>query len=195
MQSDVFQSRPYPTLRYKGALIEQVESFTYLGMVFTSALQLKQAAERWGGSMFAALRNTKAAAKEKCVDNMPHAMLSLFQTFVRPHAMFASQVWATTFLQIIPLKCPLQPRYVSFLCHLLKVKRSAPSKAILSETCQLPFQFNWLKAVLTFWNACISGGNRFSLRVCVSDAILSSSYAGCWCAQVDKALSKPLSQH
>lgn len=139
--------------------------------------------------MFMALRNTRKAAFEKGIDRMPGAMLRLFQTFICPHAMFASQVWSTKFLLLDNvMKCPLQARLLSFLKQLLKVGRTAPGEAVLSETCQLPFQYYWLKGCLTFWNACLSSGNPLLLRVCSSDAVLSSSVGGCWCTQVMKAL-------
>lgn len=176
-------------LEYKGLALPQVEEFRYLGMTFSAHLDLAKAAKLWGPAMFAARSKTIAAAREMGVQNMPHAMLHLFQSFVFPYAMYASQVWATPFLMPDKaLQCPLQSRYLGFIKHFLKVSRSVSGEAVLSETCQLPFQFYWLKSCLSFWNACQDSNSALLKLVCVSDACLASSHEDCWCAQVDTAV-------
>jgi len=178
-------------LRYDGALIKQVEDFRYLGMVFTSDLDLRAAAEAWGPSLYASRRAALKVAYEMGVECLPHVMIRLFETFVRPHTTYASQVWATPFLTPgDALSCPLQSRYLGFLKHILKVKRTVSGESVMSETCQAPLQYFWIKSCATFWEACLKSNSTLLADVCISDVRLASSNPGCWSAQMDRTVRR-----
>jgi hypothetical protein len=180
---------PVLNLTYKGQDIPQVRKFKYLGMLFLEKLNLLLAAKAWSPAMFAALKSLRQAAGEKGLVQMPHVLLHLYQSYVLPRAMYASQVWSTNFL--MPgkaLACPLQSQYLSFIRHIFHVGRSVPHEVLLSEACQKSLQFYWLRGCAKLWCLCIESNSPLLRAVCHSEARLSGHCTGSWAAQVGTAL-------
>jgi hypothetical protein len=125
---------------------------------------------------------------------MPHALLRLIETFVRPQALYACQVWGSNFLFPNQVNaCALQPVYTGFLKHLLQVKKSVANDIVFSEVNQKPLQYFWLKACVTFWNACLASNSPLLKRVVHSDAVLASGRVpsrACWSFQFQAAVRK-----
>lgn len=176
--------------RYKGEVIESVEEFKYLGMVFTSRINMRAAARQWAPAMMGAMRQAYIIANRTGVRRMPHVMLLLFQAFVLPYAMYASQVWSTPFLKVQDVfKAPLQAEYLSFVRHLLGIVGTTPNESVLSEVCQRPLQFYWLRGCIKFVMGCHTAANSLLLATLHADVALAATVKSCWVAQLDSALA------
>ena len=139
--------------------------------------------------MFSSLRQVVSVARSYGVHRMPHAMLTLFQTFVFPYAMYASQVWSTAFLRVKDVfRCPLQSRLLGFVRYFLGVTRSVPNQCLISEVCMKPLQFYWLRSCLNFLSGCHRASSALLLSALHSDVALSRSCKSCWMSQVNAAL-------
>lgn len=175
--------------RYKGEALDTVEQFKYLGMLFSARLCMKAAARQWAPAMMGALRQANVIGDRAGVRRMPHIMLLLFQTFVLPYAMYASQVWSTPFLKVQNVfRAPLQSEYLGFVRHLLGVVGTTPGECVLSEACLKPLQFYWLRSCLNFVLGCHTAANSLLLATLHADVALAASCRSCWCAQLNAAL-------
>lgn len=120
---------------------------------------------------------------------MPHAMLRLFQTFVVPYGMYACQIWGTEYIQPSAVyKAEIQVRHLGFLRRVLGVKRTTANDCVMSEACQTPFQFYWLRSICRFWNDMCGANSEVIRDVARADVLLSSENEKCWSYQVMQAL-------
>ena len=75
----VFQGEP---VLFEGAPIPSVEQFRYLGVTFTPAMDMVQAAGQCAGSLMAGWREVLLEAKARGEYGMPHVLLHLAQMYV-----------------------------------------------------------------------------------------------------------------
>jgi hypothetical protein len=182
-------SRDRPNLMYGTQRLEVKEEFRYLGMVFNRLGNFNKAADAWCGPMLGAIQSIYKAAREVGVHQMPHAMLRLFQTFVVPYGMYASQIWGSNYIHPDTVFKPnIQVRHLGFLKLLAGVKRSVAGDVLLSEMCQIPFQFYWLRSVCHFWNSTTTTNSAVMRSIARADVYLSYSSDKCWSAAVVKAM-------
>eukprot|EP00983_Pelagomonas_calceolata_P067954 1149698-Pelagomonas_calceolata.AAC.2 len=84
--------------------------------------------------------------------------------------MYASQTWATPFLgqgTHREMDNLLHRWIINVLRNLLGVKTTTPSLSTLQESGIEPFQFNWFRASMRFYNslsATVYSSRRFSTR-------------------------------
>ena len=187
----VFHSRKAvnQTFRYGEHLLEMVDEFKYLGMVFNKDGSMKHADQQWSRAMCGAAYNSVSLAAEYGLSKRVDIALSLFQTYARSQGMYGSQIWSTPFLEIDKIfDSDVQSRHLSFLRFLTKIKRGTSRWALLHELGQKPFQFNWWKAVARFWNKMIESNNNLLSAVMKADAGLAQAGVACWTSEVKKAL-------
>ena len=191
----VFNGRPWSgQLKYGGRALAVVEKFKYLGMWFSRETKkvrnmLKLAAGAWCAPMMGGMLNIHKTAQHVGVHHMPHAMLRLFQTFVVPYGMYACQIWGTQYIHPDDVyKSDIQIRHLGFLRRLLGVKRSVSNDVVMSESCQTPFQFYWLRSTCRFWNEVCEANSDLLRDVAKADVLLSRDCDRCWSAQLADAL-------
>ena len=179
--------------------LEIVSEFKFLGVVFHEAGGMASAAEYAVRPFHAGLKHAADIGADFCVEDNPHAMLWLFQSFALSAGLYGSQVWCTPLLtSLFQGKCTtdLHTRHLGFLKRLLKVKRSTNSSVILRECGQLPLHFYWLRSTIKFWNSCVDVSSSDHALFCgllrdVMFAELQLSRVGrrkCWSRDVMEAL-------
>jgi hypothetical protein len=178
-----------PGIRFGSDTIDYVTEFKYLGMVFDSKCDLVKACDSLSSSMGCAIRDIMRTGSDQGILRMPHAMLKLFQTFVISRAMYASQVWGTAFLSTARMyKNSLQLKHLGFLKSLIGLKRSVSNDCLMSELCQKPLQYYWLRSAVRFWNGLEESNSKLLLAAAKADAHLARTCNSCWCGQLIEAL-------
>eukprot|EP00983_Pelagomonas_calceolata_P055007 1143934-Pelagomonas_calceolata.AAC.1 len=74
---------------------------------------------------------------------------------------------------------PLQRWILNVLRHLLGVKTTTPSWSILRECDIEPFQFNWFRATMSFYNSLTKCNSLLLKKVLHADISLSSRTDSC----------------
>ncbi|NBK25894.1 MAG: hypothetical protein EOM68_28255, partial [Spirochaetia bacterium] len=191
----VFNGRPFEgQLVYGNQRLEVKNKFKYLGMWFSRETKrvrsmLKEAADAWCAPLMGAMTDVYKTARSVGVHQMPHAILRLFQTFVLPRGMYACQIWGTTYMHPGAIyKSGIQVRHLGFLRRVLGVRRVTASDVVLSETCQTPFQFYWVRSICMFWNGMCKANSELLKAVASSDVLLSRKCNRCWSAEVRDAM-------
>jgi hypothetical protein len=85
-------------------------------------------------------------------------------------------------------KSGIQVRQLGFLRRVLGVRRVVANDVILSETCQTPFQFYWVRSICRFWNGLCKANSELLKAVASADVLLSRKCDRCWCAEVRDAM-------
>jgi len=190
----VFNGRPFEgQLVYGDQLLEVKHKFKYLGMWFSRETKRvrnmqKAAADAWCAPLMGAMTDVLRTARSVGVHQMPHALLRLFQTYALSRGMYACQIWGTAYMHPDSIyKAGIQVRHLGFLRRVLGVRRTAPNDVIMSETCQTPFQFYWIRSICRFWNGMCEANSELLRDVARADVFLSRECDRCWCAEVRDA--------
>jgi len=142
------------SLMYDGDRLPYSESFKYLGMVCDKRLNLSTAAEAALKPCIAGTYRIKTFAKDHNLTHRLHAFIWLLKTYVIPAGLYACQIWATPYLrQGTEMDNPLQKWILNVLRTQLGVRSTTPSWNILRECGIEPFQFNWFRATMRFYNS------------------------------------------
>jgi hypothetical protein len=182
---------------FAGKVLEQKEEFNFLGVLFGEEGHMDKAAEYASRPFMAGIKRVNETAHEYCVEDRPHAVLWLFQTYALSAGMYGSQIWSTPYLNRADKAklLTVHVRHVGFLKQVLGVKRSTSSEVVLRETGQLPLEFYWFRAVVKFWNAaqklCFESNGCDVLRdVMKADLELAKCRPdiNCWSKEVCDAL-------
>ncbi len=95
--------------------------------------------------------------------------------------MYASQVWATPFLQQNnEMDNPLQKWLVTVLKIILMVKDTTSSWCIIREYGLEPLQFNWFQAAVRLYHALTRSNSSTARKIIQADMQLSSPCDDCW---------------
>eukprot|EP00983_Pelagomonas_calceolata_P018018 565343-Pelagomonas_calceolata.AAC.1 len=106
-----------------------------------------------------------------------------------PAGMYAGQIWATPYLRLgTEMDNPLHRWILNVLQNLLWVKTTKPSQSILRECGFEPFQFNWFRATMHFYNSLTKCNSLVLKKVLHADISLSSRTDSCWASHLLSAL-------
>eukprot|EP00983_Pelagomonas_calceolata_P130566 1161696-Pelagomonas_calceolata.AAC.2 len=130
-------------LFYDGEVLPYSNTFRYSGMQFDKQINLHNAAEEALKPCLAGLARVRTVAHQHQITHRLHTYLWLFKTYVIPAEMYASQIWATAYLQQgTEMDDCIQKWVLRFLRSMLGVRTSTPSWSVLHECGIEPIQFN-----------------------------------------------------
>ena len=166
-----FNSRPgsfLPPLFFDGMQLPYSDTFKYLGMVCDRQMNLNIAADAALRPFMAGTFRVKQLVKSHDLANKLHAHIWLLKTYAFPASMYASQIWATSFLrQGREMDNPLQKWLLAVLKRILGVRDTIPSWCVERECGLEPMQFNWFRAAMRLYNSltqCNSSSKRKVLQ-------------------------------
>jgi len=114
----------------------------------------------------------------------------LLKTYATPAGMYASQVWATPFLQQGKERDdPLQKWLVTVLKRILTVKDTTPSWCVMCKCGLKPLQFNWLRAALRLYNALTRNNSSTAIKILQAGMQLSTWCDDCWSSHILSAMN------
>ena len=149
-----------PELMLGCDMLEVVREFKFLGVVLNDRGCMSRAAEYAARPFTAGIKRVGEMADNFCVQDRPHAMMWLFQSFALSAGLYGSQVWCTPHLLKVlrdeKSVIDINLRHTGFLRRVLQIKKSVGNVVILRESGQLPMHVYWLKSTVKFWNACVS---------------------------------------
>eukprot|EP00983_Pelagomonas_calceolata_P041874 1138243-Pelagomonas_calceolata.AAC.1 len=88
-----------PPLFHDGEVLPYCNTFRYLGMMFDKRINLHNAAEEALKPCLASMAHMHTFAHQYQITHRLHAYLRLLKTYVIPADRYASQIWATPYLQ------------------------------------------------------------------------------------------------
>jgi len=168
---------------FEGDIIERVQTFKYLGILFETTPNLDNAMEH----LPAASRRSLFALNHHCAElRIMDVKLhyDLFNTLVRSTASYACEVWVDS--QKIEV---IKVVYRGFLKSLLGVQKTTNMSIVLAEFCKLPFEhFAWGQALL-YYNR-VSTITKYHILGKAREAQLVMLVAGkkCWARSMKKWL-------
>ena len=178
---------------FEGAPIPFVQQFRYLGVTFTSALNMVHAAEQSVASLFAGWREVLLAAKTRGLHGMPHVLRHLAQMYVLPKAVSGCQVWAPDQLSHGGMfDAKAQQAMLSIYRRILGLRRGVASASLIEEVGARPLRRYWLKAAANFWTTSVRASEKSDLLAAVmhNEVLLASTYSKSWLARLHVLLDK-----
>jgi Reverse transcriptase (RNA-dependent DNA polymerase) len=176
---------------FEGAPIPFVQQFRYLGVTFTSALNMVHAAEQCVASLFAGWREVLLTAKSRGLHGMPHVLLHLAQMYVLPKAVSGCQVWAPDQLSHGGMfDAKAQQALLSIYRRVLGLRRGVASASLIDEVGARPLRRYWLKAAANFWATSVRASEKSELLAAVmrKEVLLASVYSKSWLARLHVTL-------
>ena len=143
---------------YNNEPLETVNSFKYLGFVFSSSGKFKVGIDN------VLHKGQRALFKMLCniddFDSMyPNIQLSLFYSLVASVLSYGCEVWGFAEAKKI------ETCHLSFLKHMLKVKKSTPNCFIYKECNKYPLYFDRIFRIINFWLKIIALDDNEPLKV------------------------------
>ena len=119
------------------------------------------------------------------LSNRLHTSIWLLKTYAISAGMYASQIWATPYLQQgKEMDIPLQKWLLEVLKRMLGVRDTTPSWCVMRECGLEPLQFNWFCAAMRLYNS-LTESNSYSInKVLHTDMQLSTQSNDCWSAHI-----------
>ena len=135
-----------PTLKFKGAQVEIVKQYTYLGIPFggkgRKILGEAQATVAKKGE------RASLALQRRCSElgiGHPHLKLQLFNAVVKPILLYGSEIWG-----IGEKINEIEKVFTTFLRRILGVRRSTPTSFLWRETGEMPLRVTILKQAMKY---------------------------------------------
>jgi hypothetical protein len=176
---------------FEGAPVPYVQQFRYLGVMFTSALNMVHAAEQSVASLFAGWREVLLTAKTQGLHGMPHVMLHLAQMYVLPKAVSGCQVWAPDQLTHGDMfDSKPQQAMLSIYRRILGLRRGVASASLIDEVGARPLRRYWLKAAANFWATSVRASENSGVLATVmqNEVLLARAYSKSWLARLHVTL-------
>ena len=193
-----FNSRTdnFPPFFYGNDILPMSDYFKYLGMLLDRSLNLHNAAEEALKPCLAGMARIRSFAHNHQIHNRLHAYIWLFKTYVVPAGMYASQLWATPYLQQgTEMQNCIQKWLLRFLRSILGVRTSTPSWSVLRECGMEPIQFNWFRACARLYNSLTHCNSPLLHKVFCADISLSHRNPSCWTSHLLLATNGLLHAH
>jgi len=150
-------------------------------MLCDKKFNLNKAAEEAIKPCLASMTRIRTFIQQHGLTHRLHAYLWLFKTYVIPAGMYASQIWATSYLhQGQEMENCIQKWLLRFLRTILGVRNSTPSWSVLRECGLEPMQLNWLRACARLYNNLIFCNSPLLRKVFQADILLSQFHPACW---------------
>ena len=196
----VFGRRRLPSsdvlsVRYGGKVLEVVDSFKYLGIVFHASHAFAAAAS----PRVAAARRAMHATRRRCAElglTRTSMQLRLFDVFVTPVLSYGAEIWAPQLLA--QGSGPCEPLHLEFLRHLMGgLRQSTPALVVQAEAGRLPIAAHITARLAGFWNSILAESEDSLVRqaMCTS-CDLAVAMGGAplaqlpWAGQVAAALAQ-----
>ena len=179
-------SEDLPHLYSDGVMLPCTDSFKYLGMVCDKQFNLNTAADT-------ALRPFTAGTFRVCSEhnlvNRLQAYIWLLKTYAIPTGMYASQIWATPYLQQgKEMDSPLQKWLLAVLKRMLEVKDTTPSWCVMRECGLEPLQFIWFRVAMRLYKSLTKSNSYTMKKVSHADLQFSTRSNDCWSAHYLSAM-------
>jgi hypothetical protein len=183
------------------ARLERVPAFKYLGVVFDWRCCMFHATDNAARPFMAGVKRVTEMAEQQCVQDRPHAVLWLFQSFALSAGMYGCQIWSpghvSEIMQRPSSSTAIHSRHAGFIKRVLGVKRSVTNMCALREAGQLPMHFYWFRAIARFWNSLLQACFNLPVSRCpilkevvLGDVALAGQTNDCWVAQVHTAMTE-----
>ena len=129
---------------YNGEALETVTSFKYLGVVFSSSGKFKKGIDNVVSKGQRALFNMISNIKD-FTSMYPEMQISLFNSCVSSVLSYGCEVWGLAEAKKI------ETIHLSFLKHLLKVKKSTPTCFVYKECNVYPLYYDRIFRIIKYW--------------------------------------------
>jgi hypothetical protein len=127
-------------------MLPYTESFKHLGMVCDKQINLNTAADSALRPFTAGKFRVKEFVQKHDLSNRLHAYIWLLKTYTVPAGMYASQIWATPYLQQgKEMDSSLQKWLLAVLNRMLGVRDTTPSWCVMRDCGWEPLKFNWFR--------------------------------------------------
>ena len=116
------------------------------------------------------------------LSNRLHTSIWLLKTYAISAGMYASQIWATPYLQQ-EMDSPLQKWLLAVLKRMCRVRDATPSWCVMRECGLEPLRFNWFRAACGCTNLCLNftATPGYTMKkVLHADMQLSTRSNDCW---------------
>ena len=140
--------------RINGSSIDEVDSYTYLGLLFNyngkftlAKKQLVGQAEKALYALYKKIRNISIP-----VD----LQLKLFDALIEPILLYSCEVWGFENVTII------EKIHLKFLKRIMGVRSSTPNFMVYGETGRYPLEINIKIRLLNFWSKLLVNNNKLS---------------------------------
>eukprot|EP00983_Pelagomonas_calceolata_P058918 1145688-Pelagomonas_calceolata.AAC.1 len=123
-------------------------------LLYTSTSKILDAADAALRPFTAGTFRVKKYVQEHNLSCRLHAQIWLLKTNAIPTGMYASQIWATPYLQKgKEMGNPMQKWLLTVLKRTLDVRDTTLSWCIMRECGLKPLQFNWFRAAMRLYNS------------------------------------------
>jgi hypothetical protein len=144
---------------YKGAPVEVVPSFTYLGVNLHQSKRISTAADLRAESGQRATYLLLQRCKDWHIDD-PVLQIKLFRALVLPVMMYGFENWAPSAQCLATAKdSSLERVFRRFLRRVLGLRAGTPTSVLLAEAGQYPLQVDILISLSRVWNRLVSMGD------------------------------------
>lgn len=175
--------RQNQTFTLNGTVLEVVENFKYLGLIFqrngTFKEHRKYICNQARKAMYGVLRRGRELSLPIDV------MLKLFHTMVEPILLYASEVWGTEDIGQI------ETFHLKFLKYVLKLRANTPSCMVYGETGEFPLSLRVQIRMVHFWCKIVTGRHdkyTFLIYKCLLQRFNEGSYISPWLSKVKEIL-------
>ena len=185
----VFNSRKdSPCIYYDGVKLEVVDEFKYLGMIFNRDNKMSHADAQWSRSFMAASSRISSKIKEWGVHRRLDLALRLHNTYALSNGMYASQIWASSFIDPISPRSKTESSQLSILRFMSGARKATCSRSLVHELGQMPFRFYWFRSIVRFWNSLANSDNPLVKIALSSDVCLAKDGFPSWSYDVLQTL-------
>jgi hypothetical protein len=141
---------------YKGAEVEQLDDFTYLGVNLHAHRRVAHAADPRAESGMRAAYMLLQQCRDKHVTDAV-VQIDLFKSIVLPVAQYGHEVWAPSLLCVAhPDDNPADMLLRWFLRRVLGLRAGTPNDVLLVEAGQLPCHIGFKVSLAKYWNRLVS---------------------------------------
>jgi hypothetical protein len=141
--------RKVPLFKYGGDVLEVVEDYTYLGIIFNFNGNFNKAVTKLCEQASRAMYSILNKAGKLCLPI--DIKIQLFQSVVMPILLYGVEVWGFQHLDKV------EKVYLKFLKMLLKVNKSTASNMVYGELGVYPLQVYARSRIVNYWGRLLTG--------------------------------------
>jgi len=129
---------------YRGAMLEVVSYYKYVGLITTSSLNWTLAQKTLATQAMKSLFLIKKANRVSG-GLMPKVLISLFDKLVLPILLYGAEIWGCTTHKSI------ETVHIKFLKYVLGLPLSAPNASVLGECGRYPIRIQAILSSVKYW--------------------------------------------
>ena len=156
----VFHSRKCKNdvFSYNGEILENVDEFKYLGVIFTRNGKFAKCKKRLYDQASKAMFKLLQTAREQ--DLPLNVTLELFDKMISPILLYGSEVWGFENISLI------EKLQLKFIRYLFRLNKGTMSALVYGETGKYPLEISVKVRMIRFWASLIkSNSDKFSTRM------------------------------